>query len=208
MIDKTINKYVIVALITIFIYLILDYFNVFSCITQNLNIDLLDIVINSIVVIFVFLITYSLVDKKTFEKEETIKQNKICTLNIMLLDVYNNCNKIIDMLDDNQLLKKYIIPKIDFNSTQNQVEDNLKKLPFENEKYIVELFSDGIAEKEVISNYFNFKGLYQQYIRMKITFFDIANYKEEQLKEMFKLIEKNKEELKKIIKISLEQFRL
>lgn len=195
--DKTIKKYIIVASIIIFIYLILDYFNIFSCITQNLNINLLNIIINSVVVIFVFLITYSLVDKRSFEKEEIVKNNKICTLNIMLNDVYSHCNKIIDMLDDDELMKKYIIPKIDFDSTQNQVEDNLKESPFKNEIYIVELFSDGIVTEEVISNYFKFKNLYQQYIGIKITFFDVTEYNG---KEMYNLILKDKIELKKLIK--------
>ena len=194
--DKVIKKYIIVASIIIFIYLILDYFNIFSVITQNLNINLLNIIINSIVVIFVFLITYSLVDKRSFEKEEIVKNNKICTLNIMLKDVYSHCNKIIDMLDNEELMEKYIIPKIDFDSMQNQVEDNLKELPFKNETYIVELFSDGIVTKEVISNYFKFKNLYQQYIGTKITFFDVTEYNG---KEMYNLILKDKIELKKLI---------
>lgn len=194
--DKVIKKYIIVASIIIFIYLILDYFNIFSGITQNLNINLLNIIINSIVVIFVFLITYSLVDKRSFEKEEIVKNNKICTLNIMLKDVYSHCNKIIDMLDNEELMEKYIIPKIDFDSMQNQVEDNLKELPFKNETYIVELFSDGIVTKEVISNYFKFKNLYQQYIGTKITFFDVTEYNG---KEMYNLILKDKIELKKLI---------
>ena len=51
------------------------------------------------------------------------------------------------------------------------MEDNLKESPFKNETYIVELFSDGIVTEEVISNYFKFKNLYQQYIGTKITFF-------------------------------------
>ncbi len=194
--NKIIKKYIIIALIIIFIYLILDYFNLFSCITQNLNINLLNIVINSIVVIFIFLITYSLVDKKTFEKDELVKSNKICTLRVMLNDVYSHCNAIIDMLDNDELVKDYIIPKIDFNCIQNQIEDNLKKLPFENEPYIVELFSDGIATEEVISNYFKFKNLYQQYIGTKITFFDVTKCNG---KEIYNLIIKDKQELKKII---------
>ena len=80
---KIINKYGIIALIIICIYITLDYFNIFSNITKNLNTEILNIIVNSIVVIFVFMVTYKLVDKKTIEKEEITKKNKLSTLNIM-----------------------------------------------------------------------------------------------------------------------------
>ena len=86
---KIINKYGIIALIIICIYITLDYFNIFSNITKNLNIEILNIIVNSIVVIFVFMVTYKLVDKKTIEKEEITKKNKLSTLNIMLQEVYS-----------------------------------------------------------------------------------------------------------------------
>ena len=199
---KTINKYGIISLIIICIYITLDYFNIFSNITKNLNIEILNIIVNSIVVIFVFMVTYKLVDKKTIEKEEITKKNKLSTLNIMLQEVYSHCNTVIDTLDDGELLEKYIIPKINFNSLQNEVEDNLKELPFTNETYIIGLFSDGITTKDIIHDYFQFKNLYQSYVHEKITFFDVSIYTS---KEVFEMLEKDKLKLKKIINTNLSK---
>ena len=199
---KIINKYGIIALIIICIYITLDYFNIFSNITKNLNIEILNIIVNSIVVIFVFMVTYKLVDKKTIEKEEITKKNKLSNLNIMLQEVYSHCNTVIDTLDDGELLEKYIIPKINFNSLQNEVEDNLKELPFTNETYIIGLFSDCITTKDIMHNYFQFKNLYQCYVREKITFFDVSIYTS---KEVFEMLEKDKLKLKKIINTNLSK---
>lgn len=148
------------------------------------------------------MVTYKLVDKKTIEKEEITKKNKFNTLNIMLQEVYRHCNTVIDTLNDSELLEKYIIPKINFNSLQNEVEDNLKELPFTNETYIIGLFSDSITTKDIIYDYFQFKNLYQRYVREKITFFDVSIYTS---KEMVEMIEKDKLKLKKIINTNLSK---
>ena len=199
---KIINKYGIIALIIICIYITLDYFNIVSDITKNLNTEILNIIVNSIIVIFVFMATYKLVDKKTIEREEITKKNKLNTLNIMLQEVYSHCNTVIDTLDESELLEKYIIPKINFNSLQNEVEDNLKELPFTNETYIIGLFSDSITTKDIIYDYFQFKNLYQRYVREKITFFDVSIYTS---KEVFEMLEKDKLKLKKIINTNLSK---
>lgn len=197
---KTIGVYGVTALILLCIYLILDYFNIFSDITKNLNTDILNIIVNSIVVIFIFIITYKLVDKKTIEKEKISNENKLNTLNIMLQDVYNNCDTVINILDNDMILTKYIISKTDFNSIHNKVEDNLKNLPFKNETYIIGLFSDGIITKDIIYDYFHFKQLYQQYVWKKIAFFDVSIYNR---KDVFDVLENEKKKLKEIIKNNL-----
>ena len=120
----------------------------------------------------------------------------------MLQEVYSHCNTVIDTLDDGELLEKYIIPKINFNSLQNEVEDNLKELPFTNETYIIGLFSDCITTKDIMHNYFQFKNLYQRYVCEKITFFDVSIYTS---KEVFEMLEKDKLKLKKIINTNLSK---
>lgn len=79
---SNIYLYIILAICIIIIYFILDYLNIFSFITKQLNTDILGIIVNTVVVIFVFVITYSLVNKKTFNNEQEVKNNKYKTLNI------------------------------------------------------------------------------------------------------------------------------
>ncbi|MCI9016477.1 MAG: hypothetical protein HFJ53_04880 [Clostridia bacterium] len=108
-------KYVLISCIIIVIYLDMDFFNVFNFITKELNLDAFAILVNAIVVVFVFLITYSLVNKKTFELDQEKNNNKLNLLNILLKETYKDCKENLDMLNNDELLKLYIIPKVDFN---------------------------------------------------------------------------------------------
>ncbi len=93
----------------------MDFFNVFNFITKESNLDAFAILVNAIVVVFVFLITYSLVNKKTFELDQEKNNNKLNLLNILLKETYKDCKENLDMLNNDELLKLYIIPKVDFN---------------------------------------------------------------------------------------------
>ena len=75
--DKLLLKVVCIFLISTIIVLILDYFNIFNFITKNLNFDFLNIFINLIIVIFIFVITYILVEQKSFDIQKDIEQKKI-----------------------------------------------------------------------------------------------------------------------------------
>lgn len=175
---NNISKYVLISFLIILFYLIADCFNTFDFITKELNFDAFSILVNAIVVIFVFLITYSLVNKKTFEKEQEIINNKNILLNILLKEAYKHCIDNLDLLENDTMLKKYIIPKIDFNSLNDKIIENLSSLPFQNEEYIIALFSDGIAKDSTTKQYFEIKKMYQKYINMKITFFDINEHQD------------------------------
>ncbi len=66
-------------------------------------------------------------------------------------------------------------------------------MPFENEKYIIELFSFGISNEENTKSYFEIKNLYRKYINMYITFFDIEECKfTDEREELYKLLNKDK----------------
>lgn len=192
-----INKIIIYYTFTfgamIIIYLIADFFNIFSFITKELNLETLGILINAIVVVFVFLITYSLVNKKTFEHEQEIKNNKIRILDILLKGTYKKCSDVLNIIENEEMLKKYIIPKIDFNNSIDPMIENLKNLPFESEKYIIELFSSGISNEEKTKKYFEIRDLYKKYINMRITFFDIEKCKStDEQEELYNLLNKEK----------------
>lgn len=203
---NNILKYVLISCIIIVIYLVIDFCNVFNFITKELNIDAFSILVNAIVVVFVFLITYSLVNKKTFELDQEKNNNKLNLLNILLKETYKDCKENLDMLNNDELLKLYIIPKVDFNKTNDKIIENLKLLPFQNEKYIIEQFSSGIAKNSIINEYFEIKKLYQKYINMKITFFDInENRDTKEHEELYNLLNADKDNLQNKLKKLLKQ---
>ncbi len=176
--NNKIIKYIIITCFIILVYLVADFYNIFNFITKELNFEAFAILVNAIVVVFVFLITYSLVNKKTFEQEQESSNNKRNLLNIILKETYKHCIDNLDILNNDEMLKQYIIPKVDFNSSNDKITENLKTLPFQNEKHIIDLFSSGIADYNIIKEYFEIKKLYQKYVNMKITFFDINECKD------------------------------
>lgn len=83
----SIKKLIMIFLIIIIVALIIDYYNVMYPISKNFNYNFLNILINSLVVIFVFLLTYYMIDKQTLEKTKRIENNKRNTLRILLMQV-------------------------------------------------------------------------------------------------------------------------
>lgn len=168
----TIIKFSLIAILIILIVGVLDYNNTFGNITMKLNFDFLNIFINALVIVFMFIITYLLIERKTFDNEEKIEKNKRGMLLLLLEKVCDECLSQIKMLDEQEMVEKYLIPKINFNSTDNIIIENIKSKPFEYENRIINLFSDGILDKKYFKNYMNIKDCFEGYVQWRITLFD------------------------------------
>lgn len=71
---------------------------------------------------------------------------------------------------------------------------------------MIELFSSGIAKNNIIDEYFEIKKLYQKYINMKITFFDInENRDTNEHEELYNLLNTDKDNLQNKLKNLLKQ---
>lgn len=175
--DKIVSKIIITiltSLILIVITLLIDFFNIFSTISCELNSSFLEIIINNIILIMIFIITYFLIDKRNMDKNEEKKNNQEYVLKQLLVEIYTECRKTIKLLDNNEVLRKNIVPKVDFNKTDfdNFVVTNLKNSPFKNESTILDLFKEGIFSTIHLHNYLRIKNEYQEYISIRITFFE------------------------------------
>ncbi len=175
--------------------LFIDYSNVMYPVSKNLNYDFLNIFINSSVVIFVFLLTYYMIEKQTSDREKKVEYNKKNALRILLTQVRKECVDVLEILENQNLLERFIIPKIDFDCHSNLVEENLKNNPFKNEQYIIDLFGAGIASFQEFDNYINLKQKFQKYILLKIVFFDLDTQKEKISKEKYEMAKKELQEL-------------
>ena len=198
--DMVLLKVVCIFLISTIVVLILDYFNIFNFITKNLNFDFLNIFINSIIVIFIFVITYILVEQKSFDIQKNIEQKKIKVLVTLILRMYYKCIENINLLQNQELLEKYIIPKCDFNSTNDPFVNNFKNYPFDFENRVIDLMQTGIMDVEYLDNYLIIKDLYRKYIDMRITFFDIKNSNIKDRDELLNLIDVDKNDLTRKLK--------
>ena len=192
--DNFIFKIIItllISIITIIIILVMDYFNIFYRISSQLNSSFLEIIINNIVIITVFIVTYFLIDKRNMKKESEKRNNQEYVLRQLLMETYNECKKIIELLDRDEILRKYVVPKVDFNKTDadNVVIINLQKAPFKYDNLIMELFKEGIFSTSNLPNYLKIKREYQGYISNKISFFDDKELLEDNKKKIIKNLE-------------------
>ena len=182
---------VLISIITIIIILVMDYFNIFYLISSKLNSSFLEIIINNIVIITVFIVTYFLIDKRNMRKESEKRNNQEYVLRQLLMETYNECKKIIELLDRDEILRKYVVPKVDFNKTDadNVVIINLQNAPFKYDNLIMELFKEGIFSTSNLPNYLKIKREYQGYISNKISFFDDKELLEDNKKKIIKNLE-------------------
>ena len=182
---------VLISIITMIIIFVMDYFNIFYFISSKLNSSFLEIIINNIVIITVFIVTYFLIDKRNMKKESEKRNNQEYVLRQLLMETYNECKKVIELLDRDEILRKYVIPKVDFNKTDadNVVIINLQNAPFKYDNLIMELFKEGIFSTSNLPNYLKIKREYQGYISNKISFFDDKELLEDNKKKIIKNLE-------------------
>lgn len=118
-----------------------------------------------------YVITYVVLDKRQIEKDENAKS----TANLLMLSAYQQCKDSIKMVDNQQVLEEYIVPKIDFNkiNLDNHVMTNLQNNPFIEHAHIIELAENGAIVSSDLSIYLKIMELYKSFVLMRITFFDI-----------------------------------
>ncbi|MGN1337073.1 MAG: hypothetical protein ACI4WW_01170 [Candidatus Coprovivens sp.] len=206
-----IKKIVIIVMIYILIIgiiIFIDTLNISGVISNKLNYNFLNIVVNILTTILLFCITYILVERKLIENEnkkaraENEKYNNKKIILLMLLKkTYKECQTNIDLIDNQKNLNKYIIPKIDFNSTNDKILNNFRTLPFESIENNMSTFIDGTIPYSYFEEYLDIKEMYRQFVNMRIIFFDA---KEKRNKDMIVHIDSLKNILIELIKTQLE----
>jgi len=167
----------IVGSITLLIFL--DYINLPSFLgfeISNINWDFCMGILNIIVIIALYAFTYKILDERTIEREKN--KNEISVL--LIKKCYQECLEYVKFLNQ-ETVEKYIVPKIDFNSTKYEgtIICNIQNSPFLSENIIMDLVKDGQITKRQIDGYFEIRIKYKQYINMRITFFDAPHIYEQ-----------------------------
>lgn len=198
-------KIVCIFLILISAILVFDYFNILNFISKNLNFDFLNIIMNVIVVIFIFLLTYILIEQKSFEIQDDVYQKKIKVLVSLLLRIYYKCIENIDLLENQEILEKYIIPKCDFNAINDSFMNDYKDYPFDFENRVIDLMQTGIVDVVFLDNYLDIKNLYRKYVNIRIAFFDIKKSNINEHKEVVNLIDIDQFDLKRKLECEINK---
>lgn len=183
---KKTRRITISIIMVLIAYLILDYVNVPSLIglkPNNINIDMFGILINTAVVLILYVISFYYIENKQNEKDANARD----TVDILLKKTYQECLSNLNFLDNKEMLEKYIIPKIDGDKldSENKAVNNLQILPFSSFDAIVDLSANGYVEKKKFDDYLDIKKEYKYLVSVKITFFDLVDPKTDEQKSMY-----------------------
>lgn len=162
------KKNFIIAIVLIASLIVLDYVNIPSLLglkMSNLNFDFWIGILNIIVIIALYIITYKKIDEKAIEREK----NKYSISVLLLQECYQECIDYVELLNQ-EVVDKYIVPKMDFDSTdiKNSIINNLQSTPFISENTIMDFVKDGQVSKIQIEGYFSVRKKFRQYINMRI----------------------------------------
>lgn len=166
---KVIGILITWIVINIIIFLI-DYYNLFSKIggiPSNLNYNLLSITIGNSVVILLYAITYKLIDKKQYEKEN----NKRNTSLLLLKETYVSCEEMIKVFDDEKMRQR-VSKKCnwDLHEFEDPMMQHLQNLPFTNDNSITSSVMEGIITPSEYRTYIRIKKQYRQFIFHAVSF--------------------------------------
>lgn len=194
--DKNTKKYILIFIIFTLVYLIIDYLNLPTLLNiyiDNINSNLLDVFINSIIVIILYLITYLTIDKRSIEKSK----NKKDIYKQILINMYSECIQTLNLIHDENILNK-IIKQVDGNAPiiENKIVNNLMNLPFENKDTILDFAKSGEIDVNTFQRFLNIQSDYRKYINMLIICFDRQEYIETLKVELLKKLNKEVELLK------------
>lgn len=199
---KEVKSFIIDCLLIIILLIIFDYFNLFTLLgfdVLDLNFEFWSIFFNIFVAIFIFRVTYILVDKR----QNDIIKNKRNLLITLIGNTYSNCLFWIDILSDDKL--NNILFKIKMNkNNKNKVYENILDNVFENHDIIIEFLKDGLINENIIESYIKIKRDFNYYVtNTRLTFkSDVDKKKQEsELKEQLNTEIKKLDELKKLFDI-------
>lgn len=155
-----------------FVYFLLDINNAIAYIgipTQELNWDIASIVIGNLVVIGLYLITFSLLDSRQIKMNTN--QREVALL--MLSMTYEQCQGSVSLFDLPDARKK-AAEKCDFNKVIHEDKQMQYYLdfPFEFHAQIVEFASIGTISKNEFSDYLDLREAFRKHINVSILFFD------------------------------------
>lgn len=202
---KTKTKSIIVRIIVILAgYALVDYTNLPSEIgflPANINLDIFGILFDAAIVLILYTISFYYIDNRQNEKDANAKD----IANILINKSYQECLDNLNLLDNRQMIKEYIIPKVDGNkpASENKVINNMQELPFASLEAIIGFAANGYVEKEKMDNYLDIKKEYQYLVNVKITFFDLIGAKTNEQRAMYNDIQSRDYALKIRLKDSI-----
>jgi len=172
----------------------------------KLQLETLSIVSTLLIAAGVFICTYLLIDQREIEKNSNSKEIG----HILIRNAYKECLETISVLDNTEMVKKYIIPKMDFNIVgDDKITRNIMNSPFENISDVISIASSGNVEGRTFDTFLEIQKEYKMVIRNQIVFFDIEEKSQtlEQIKLRDYIFKKKQDLCNKLINILIQEMQ-
>ena len=163
---------IVIIVLLFLLYIIIDYSNVLTYVGFNferINSNMLDIVSNIFIAIFIFYLTYYYIEQWNIKRNK----NQIDIASLLLKNVYKNCLDYMWHIDFDDNVIEALIKKHDFNAYEdgNSVMSKYQNAPFKNEEeQIIQMALAGIIPRKLLETYFDIKKDYSLHVFTSIVF--------------------------------------
>lgn len=169
---KRIFKIIVSCLALTSIYFLLDINDLPAGIgihSEKINWDIASIVIGNLVVIGLYLITFSLLDSRQIKMSKN--QREVALL--LMSKTYEQCKESVLLFERREVREK-AVEKCDFDKVIHEDKQLQYYLdfPFEFHEQIVAFASTGIISKKEFSDYLELREVFRKHISIRIMFFD------------------------------------
>ena len=137
--------------------------------SEKINWDIASIVIGNLVVIGLYLITFSLLDSRQIKMSKN--QREVALL--LMFKTYEQCKESVLLFERREVREK-AVEKCDFDKVIHEDKQLQYYLdfPFEFHEQIVEFASTGIISKKEFSDYLELREAFRKHINIRIMSFD------------------------------------
>ena len=137
--------------------------------SEKINWDIASIVIGNLVVIGLYLITFSLLDSRQIKMSKN--QREVALL--LMSKTYEQCKESVLLFERREVREK-AVEKCDFDKVIHEDKQLQYYLdfPFEFHEQIVEFASTGIISKKEFSDYLELREAFRKHINIRIMSFD------------------------------------
>lgn len=155
--------------------------------SEKINWDIASIVIGNLVVIGLYLITFSLLDSRQIQMSKN--QREVALL--LMSKTYEQCKESVLLFERREVREK-AVEKCDFDKVIHEDKQLQYYLdfPFEFHEQIVEFASTGIISKKEFSDYLELREAFRKHINIRIMFFDREDLPNSTKKEFLETYER------------------
>lgn len=200
-----VRKTILVSSICFIIYLFLDITNCFSVWNfklENLSDGVFSGVLNALVVVSLYIISYFVIDKRSIRKEQNAKE----VVDVLIKETYKSCNEMLILLENEEMMSNHIFPKVSNDKPMfaDDLINHLRTSPFSSYETIMQFCVNGIVRGDYVKEYLYVKSTYEGIVSTSIVAFGVKGQESEFQAHIIKRLNQDIQSLKNLFSIALK----